>query len=86
MFVHALIFTQELHTKYGKIDAQAVIEMVGRVQTGDLQAVVYDFGNQRLYVANAKAANESGPGNAYDRQFVSLQIGQLFAHTKPSML
>lgn len=60
--------------------------MVGRVQTGDLQAVVYDFVNQQLYVANAKAENETGPGNAYDRQFVSLQIGELFTHAKPSTL
>lgn len=49
--------------------------MVGRVKTGNLQAVVYDLLNMRLYVANAKGANETGPGDAFDRQFVTIQIG-----------
>ena len=57
--------------------------MVGRVKTGNLQAVVYDFLNMRLYVSNARAANETGKDNAYDRQFVTLDIGPLFAHPKP---
>lgn len=60
--------------------------MVGTVKTGNLQAVVYDFSNQQLYVANAKSSNETGPGNAYDRQFVSLQVGEMFKHPKPFML
>ena len=60
--------------------------MVGRVKTGNLQAVVYDFFNMRLYVSNAKGANETGPGDAFDRKFVSLQIGDLFRHPKPFML
>lgn len=60
--------------------------MVGTVKTGNLQAVVYDFFNTQLYVANAKAANETGPGDAFDRQFVSLQVGELFKHPKPFML
>ena len=59
--------------------------MVGRVKTGNLQAVVYDFLDMRIYVSNAKAANETGMINAYDRQFVSLEIGGLFAHPKPSV-
>lgn len=62
------------------------MEMVGRVQTGNLHAVVYDLANMKMYVANAKAGNESGPGNAYDRKFVTLHIGELFRHPKPFML
>lgn len=76
---------QELHAKYGKIDALSVIEMVGRVKTGNLQAVVYDFFDMRLYVANAKAASETGPSDAFDRKFVSLQIRELFKLPKPLM-
>jgi hypothetical protein len=60
--------------------------MVGTVKTGNLQAVVYDFLNMQLFVANAKSANETGPGNAFDRQFVSIQVGELFKHPKPFML
>ena len=60
--------------------------MVGRVKTGNLQAMIYDFLNMRLYVSNAKAAYETGPGDAFDRKFVALQIGELFRHPKPFML
>ena len=56
------------------------------MKTGNLQAVVYDFFNTQLFVANAKAANETGPGDAFDRQFVSLQVGELFKHPKPFMI
>lgn len=75
VLVWSVCYQQELHAKYGNIDAEAVIEMVGRVKTGNLQAVVYDLLNMRLYVANAKGANETGPGDAFDRQFVTIQIG-----------
>ena len=75
-----------LHANYGKLDALSVIKMVGTVKTGNLQAVVYDFSNMQIYVANAKSANETGPVNAFDRQFVLLPVGELFQHPKPFML
>ena len=75
-----------MHAKYGKIDVPAIIEMVGRVKTGNLQAVVYDYLNMRVYVSNAKASNETGPVDAFDRKFVALDIGNLLAHPKPSVL
>ena len=34
---------QVLHDAYGKIDAATVMQLVGKVQTGNLQAVVYDL-------------------------------------------
>ena len=75
-----------MHAKYGKIDAPAIIEMVGRVKTGNLQAVIYDYLDMRMYVSNAKGANETGPADAFDRKFVALDIGNLLEHPKPSEL
>ena len=36
-------YMQELKLAYGKLSAEAVIQIVGTVQTGNLQAVVYDL-------------------------------------------
>lgn len=67
------------------MNATTVIEMVGTVRTGNLQAVVYDLQNMEMYVANAKADNEQGSTDAFDRQFVKLNVGELFKVPKPSI-
>ena len=60
------------------------MEMVGSVKTGNLQAVIYDLQQMVMYVANAKASNEQGPNDAYDRKFVKLNVGELFKVPKPT--
>lgn len=60
--------------------------MAGEVKTGNLQSVVYDLDKMELYVSNAKGENEQGSLNAYDRQFVKLNVGELFKVPKPPVL
>lgn len=38
-----------------------------------------------MYVANAKTSTEEGPLNAYDRQFVKLDLKSLFNEPKPTI-
>lgn len=45
---------------------------------------MYDFGAQQMYVANAAAENESGPVNAFDRQFVQFDLQSLWAEQPPT--
>ncbi len=60
--------------------------MVGSVETGNLQAVVYDLGNDMMYVANAAAADgSSAKPSAYQRQFVRLNTKTLFSVPKPEL-
>lgn len=82
--VHLGCWNQVLHNGYGKITAATVMEMVGKVQTGDLQSVVYDLEAFEMYVSNARADTEQGQKNAYDRQFVKLDMKSLFQVPKPS--
>lgn len=45
---------------------------------------MYDFAAQQMYVANAAAENESGPVNAFDRQFVQFDLQSLWAEQPPT--
>ncbi|HDL19180.1 MAG TPA: hypothetical protein ENH29_09005 [Bacteroidetes bacterium] len=76
-----------LHDKlvehYGNINAQVTInDIVTSVGTGNLQTVVYDLTDMKTWIANAKADDESGPLEAYNRQFVEFDMGQIFAKAK----
>ena len=72
-----------LHDKliehYGKINAEVTIkDIITSVGTGDLQTVVYDLTAMKIWVANARADNESGPLDAFKRQFVEFDMNTLF--------
>ena len=76
-----------LHDKlaehYGKINAEITIkDIVTSVGTGDLQTVVYDLTDMYMWVANAKADHETGPLDAYNRQFVKFDMNALFEKAK----
>lgn len=76
-----------LHDKlvehYGNINAQVTIhDIVTSVGTGNLQTVVYDLTDMKTWIANAKADDESGPLEAYNRQFVEFDMGKVFAKAK----
>ncbi len=78
-------YDRPLHDKlvehYGRINAQVTIEdILPSVGTGDLQAVVYDLTALRVWVANAKASDEQGPLNAYERPFVEIDMNRVFRH------
>ena len=76
-----------LHDKlvehYGKINAEITInDILTSVGTGNLQAVVYDLTDMKIWVANARADDESGPLEAYNRQFVNCDMGLLFERAR----
>jgi len=76
-------FDGPLHDKlvehYGHINADVTInDILPSVGTGNLQAVVYDLTAMKIWVANARADDESGPLEAYNRQFVEFDMNELF--------
>ncbi len=40
--------------------------------------------HMQMYVSNARGASEQGPQNAYDRQFVKLDMNALFKVPPPT--
>ena len=72
-----------LHDKliehYGKINAEVTInDILPSVKTGDLQTVIYDLTEMKIWVANARADHESGPLPAYNRKFVEFDMSAIF--------
>ncbi len=68
-----------LKAHYGRINAKVTIEdILPTVRTGNLQAVVYDLTDLRVWVANARATDEQGPLQAYSRPFVEIDMEQVF--------
>lgn len=58
----------QLKSLYGNFTAENAIRYVTSiVQSGSLLTIYYDFPNDFVYIANAKAINETGPSNAFDR-------------------
>ncbi len=63
-----VVLAKQLNAYHGNITAANTIQyVVPIVQTGDLHVAVYDLPNHVLYVANARADDETGPNMAYDR-------------------
>ncbi|KAL3855217.1 hypothetical protein ACJMK2_014437 [Sinanodonta woodiana] len=78
------VLARQLNKHYGNLTAEITIrDIVSIVQSGSLHIAVYDFDNNLVYVANARATYESGPLNAYDRQFVRLNMTELFMEKTP---
>ncbi len=76
-----------LHDKlvqhYGKINAEITItDIVTSVGTGDLQTVIYDLTAMKIWVANARADDETGQLEAYNRQFVKFDMGKIFSRAR----
>lgn len=53
------------------------------INTGNLHVMIADYATDLLYIANARASNETGPMNAYQRQYVSLKRKDLFNEPQP---
>jgi hypothetical protein len=69
-----------LKKNYGKIDTGVTIqELVALSQTGDMQIAIYDFKQNLIYVANARADGESGEPKAFQRAFIQLDMNKIFA-------
>ncbi|XP_065190525.1 protein dcd1A-like [Sycon ciliatum] len=80
--VHLGCWNEVLRENHGRITPELIINMGGRVKTGDLLSVVYDLHGLNMYVSNAKGSKETGDLNAYDRRFVKLDAAKLFAQAR----
>ena len=57
-----------LKEKYGSIGAAAAIELMSRLQTGDIHAAMYDLGNSKFYASVASQNQQGAIKSAYDMQ------------------
>jgi len=66
--------------------ANTIQNVIPVVETGDTQAVIYSLKPNAIdiYVANARAEDEQGPLQAYNRPFVHFDATALFAEQPPS--
>lgn len=79
---------EQLQKYHGSIDAVTTIQnILPTVQTGNLHIAVTEITNQVMHVsfARGKDADPSEPLNAYQRQFTTLNMKELFAEQKPSV-
>lgn len=78
------VLGKQLTKHHGNITVENTIrDVVSIVQTGNLQVAVYDLTKNVAYLANAKASYESGPQYAYERQYVRLNMTELFTEIPP---
>ena len=79
--------TQLLEYYYQDISAEVTFRNItAQFQTGDTQAVVYDYGNDYVYVSNCGVYDPSSGQNAqpaYDRQFTRFDMKALWAEKPP---
>jgi len=77
----------EAYSGAGNLTAANTIQnVIPVVETGDTQAVIYSLKPNAIdiYVANARAEDEQGPLQAYNRPFVHFDATALFAEQPPS--
>ena len=62
---------RQIIDQYGQITPELSIRNITSVvKTGDLHVGVYDLTDNIMYVANARGTNDTGPLEAYRRQFI----------------
>jgi hypothetical protein len=61
---------QQLNSLHGNLTAEnAITYVTSIIQSGSLLVVYYDYPNDLVYIANARASDETGPDDAYDRLY-----------------
>ncbi|XP_071103866.1 protein dcd1B-like isoform X1 [Haliotis cracherodii] len=84
---YSQVLATQIQRNYGHLDASLVMrDVVSIVQTGNMQVAVYDLTENIAYLANARGSFESGPEYAYERQFVRMNMTQIFAEPMPSLI
>ncbi|XP_025105815.1 protein dcd1B-like [Pomacea canaliculata] len=79
------VLARQLTLYHGNLTAELLMrEVVPIVQTGSLQVAVYNLTSNMVLLANARASYETGPDNAYERQYVELNMTELFEEKPPS--
>jgi len=70
----------QLNKYYGSLTPQIAIQNVmAIVQTGDLHVYVADLVNMELFVAHARKDGAQGSKMAYDRSYIKIDLGSVFA-------
>ena len=73
---------KQIYDQYGRVTPESSIRNITSVaKTGDLHVAVYDLTDTILYLSNARGTNETGPLEAYQRQFVKIDLNVEFART-----
>jgi hypothetical protein len=76
---------KQIIDQYGQITPESSIRNITSVaKTGDLHVAVYDLTDMIMYVSNARGTNETGPLEAYQRQFVKIDLNVEFTRLHPS--
>lgn len=76
----------QLMASQGRLDAPlAIMNVTAIVQTGSLFITYTDFAANMLYQSFAQPPGASGPFNAYDRNFVAVNMTALFALSPPAL-
>lgn len=89
MFSHpgySIPMAAQLTALHGALTPDNIIsDVLGRVQTGDVHAAVYDLTDQVIYVSYMAPFNSTAslPEMAYARPFTALDLGKLFAVAPP---
>jgi hypothetical protein len=79
---YSVVLQDQLKVTRGRLSPEVTVhEVLPIVQTGDLHIAIYDLSDMTMHVANARGSNETGPLNAYDREFTRLNMNTLFAVT-----
>ncbi|CAF0846202.1 unnamed protein product [Adineta steineri] len=73
---------KQILSQYGHITPESSIQNITSIaKTGDLHVALYDLTDMIMYVSNARGTNETGPLEAYQRQFVKIDLNIEFART-----
>ncbi|KAK7112970.1 protein dcd1B-like [Littorina saxatilis] len=84
---YSQVLARQLQTYHGQLTPELVAtHVVPIVQTGNLLVAVYDLTKNMALLSNARASYESGPANAYDRQYVQLNMTELFNERPPNTI
>ncbi|KAL9647253.1 hypothetical protein ABK040_012605 [Willaertia magna] len=71
-------FGKLLEKYHGQLNVENTIQIIAMAQTGNVQAAVYDFAKNQVYVANERTDDQSGPKFAYERTFIKFDMTSLF--------
>ena len=85
---YSIPFSAQLKALWGALTpANIISDILGRVQTGDVHAAVYDLTDQVIYVSYMAPINSSAtlPEMAFDRPFTALPLASLFALPPPAL-
>lgn len=76
---HSYCLGALLQKYHGQISVENAIQTMAAATTGNVQAAVFDFSRNMVYVAYERQDGLPGPKFAYQRTFIQFDMNQLFA-------